>query len=315
MSHAGAAGREARIPPRLAALLAIVFWGISFVATKAALREIHPITLVFTRFAIGTTLLVGTLAARRRPLVPPLDSWGALALMGFIGVFVHMLLQSYGIALTSAVNAGWIIGLIPIWSAVLAALFLRERFGPAKVGGLALGFAGAALVVTRGRIAGGLLALPETRGDLLMLVSTLNWAIYTAYGSAVLKRLGSLRATAGSMFLGWLMLAPLFLWTRGWRDYAALSPAGIGAVLFLGVGASGLGYLFWFGALEQVETSRVAAFLYLEPLVTLITAMLLLGERVGLATLAGGLLVLAGVALVQRAPATPARAPGPDSSS
>jgi drug/metabolite transporter (DMT)-like permease len=304
------------VRPRLAALLAIVLWGISFVATKAALREIPPITLVFTRFGIGTALLVATLAARRRPLVPPRDSWGPLALMGFVGVFVHMLLQSYGIALTSAVNAGWIIGLIPIWSAVIAALFLGERFGPAKLGGLALGFAGAALVVTRGHLAGGLLALPQTRGDLLMLVSTLNWALYTALGRGPLRRLGSLRATAGSMFLGWLMLAAPFLWTRGWRDYAALTPAGLGAVLFLGVGASGLGYLFWFGALERIETSRVAAFLYLEPLVTLAAAMLLLREPVGAATLVGGALVLAGVALVQRAPGTtmPATAGGPAAS-
>ena len=105
------------------------------------------------------------------------------------------------------------------------------------------------------------------------------------------------------MFLGWLMLAPLFLHAGGWREYPALSGAGLAAVLFLGIGASGLGYLFWYGALERVETSRVAAFLYLEPLVTLVAAMALLHEPVGVATLAGGLLVLAGVALVQRAPA------------
>lgn len=301
-----------RMRPRVAAFLAIVLWGISFVATKAALRELHPVTLIFTRFALGTALLVGTLAARRRPLVPPLDAWGPLALMGFLGVFVHQLLQSFGIGMTTAVQAGWMIGLIPIWSALLAALFLRERFGPAKLGGLALGFAGAALVVTRGRLSAGLLALPQTRGDLLMLASTLNWAVYTALSHRTLRRLGSLRATAGSMFLGWLMLAPLYLGRQGWREYAALSPAGVVAVLFLGIGASGLGYLFWFGALERVETSRVAAFLYLEPLVTLVTAMLLLGESVGLATLVGGVLVLAGVALVQRAPAaTPAPRGGP----
>ena len=53
-------------------------------------------------------------------------------------------------------------------------------------------------------------------------------------------------------------------------------------MLYLGIGASGLGYLFWCGALERVETSRVAAFLYLEPLVTLVAAMALLHEPVGL---------------------------------
>lgn len=291
------------MPPRLAALVAVVLWGLSFVATRIVLRELPPVPLVFARFGLGAALLAGVLAARGRPLVPPRREWPALAWLGFVGIFVHQLLQSHALTLTTAVRTGWLIGVVPIWSALLAALFLRERFGAAKVAGLALGFAGAMLVVTRGRVAGGLLALPGTRGDLLILASTVNWAVYTVLSRGPLARLGSLRATAGSMFLGWLMLGALMLDPAAWRGYAALSPAGWGALLFLGLGPAGLGYLLWFGALERIETSRVAAFLYLEPLVTLAAAVALLGEEVGLATVAGGLLVLAGVALVQRAPA------------
>jgi len=295
------------MPPRLGALIAIVLWGLSFVATRLALREISPVTLIFTRFALGTALLVATVLVRRRPLVPPPASWPMLALMGFVGIFFHQLLQSYGLTMTTAVRTGWLIGLIPIWSALLAGLFLGERFGAVKVVGLAIGFAGAVVVMARGRIGPGFLALPGTRGDLLILVSTLNWAVYSAIGHGTIRRLGSLRATTGAMFLGWLMLAPLFLHAAGWREYPALSGAGIAAVLFLGLGASGLGYLFWYGALEKIETTRVAAFLYLEPLVTLAAAMALLGEEVHAATIAGGLMVLGGVALVQRAPG-PAKA-------
>ena len=229
--------------------------------------------------------------------------------MGFVGVAFHQVLQAFGIRLTTAVHAGWIVGLIPIWSAVLAAWFLRERFGAAKVAGLALGFAGAALVVSRGRPAAGLLALPATRGDLLMFASTFNWAVYTTLGHGTIRRLGSLRATAGAMFLGGLDAAPAVPLAREAGGSTRRSrPPGSAAVLYLGIGASGLGYLFWYGALEQVETSRVAAFLYLEPLVTLVTAMALLREPVGAATVAGGLMVLAGVALVQRAPAGGPRA-------
>jgi drug/metabolite transporter (DMT)-like permease len=103
------------------------------------------------------------------------------------------------------------------------------------------------------------------------------------------------------MFLGWVMLAPLFVWGAGWREYGQLSAAGWAAVLFLGIACSGLGYLFWYGALEKVEASQVAALLYLEPLVTLGAAAALLGEPIRLVTVAGGALVLAGVLLVQRA--------------
>ena len=289
------------LSPRLGALLAVVFWGVSFVATKAALREVAPITLIFTRFALGALLLVVLVRARGEEMVPPRETWRGLALMGFVGVFVHQLVQSYALTLTTAVNSGWLVGLTPVWSAVLAAALLHERFGPQKLAGLVLGFAGAALVVTQGRLDRGVLALPATRGDLLMLASTLNWAVYTVLGHGVLRRLGAARATAGAMVLGWAMLAPLFLWTRGWRDYAALSATGWAAVLFLGILCSGVGYLFWYGALEKVDASRVAALLYLEPLVTVAAAAALLGEPVRVVTAVGGGLVLAGVLLVQRA--------------
>jgi len=286
--------------PRLQAFLAIVLWGISFVATRLALREVQPVTLIFTRFALGVALLYAVLASRRVPLLPPRSSWGALALMGFVGIFVHQLLQSYALTMTTAVRTGWLIGIIPIWSALLAALFLHERFGAGKIAGLALGFLGAALVVTRGRLEPGLLALPSTRGDLLILVSTINWAVYTVLGHETIRRLGSLRATAGTMLAGWLMLTPWFVGAEGWRELAHVTAVGWWAILFLGVGCSGLAYWFWYGALERVETSQVAAFLYLEPLVTVAAAVPLLGEKVGWSTAVGGMIVLAGVALVQR---------------
>src|SRR2546425_717097 len=197
------------MPPRLGAFLAIVFWGLSFVATKAALRELSPITLIATRFALGLALLL-------------------------------VLLRAQG-----------------------------------------------------GRLGAAGLAVPATRGDLLILVSTLNWAIYTVLGHPVLKRLGATRATAGALLFGWLMLLPLFVVRGGWREYAGLSTAGWGAVLFLGIACSGLGYLFWYGALEKVPASAVSALLYLEPLVTLAAGGALLAEAVHLPTVAGGRLGLA----------------------
>jgi drug/metabolite transporter (DMT)-like permease len=258
-----------------------------------------PVTLVFTRFALGTALLFALLAVRRRMVAPPRDAWPALAAMGFIGVFVHQMLQAHGLALTTAVHAGWLIGLTPIWSALLAAMFLRERFGARKIAGLLVGFAGALFVVTRGDLSRASLALPSTRGDFLILVSTVNWAIYTIFGRRTLGRLGSARATAFAMLAGWSMLAPVFAVRSGWTEYASLSAATWGALLFLGIGCSGLGYLFWYAALEKLETSRVAAFLYIEPLVTLLAAAVLLREPIQAPTIAGGLLVLGGVFLVQ----------------
>ena len=288
------------MPPRLGVLLAILFWGVSFVATRAVVEQISPVTLIFSRAALGSLLLIAILTARGRPWLPPRSAWGSLALMGFVGVAFHQLLQAYALQLTTAVNTGWLIGLTPVWSAILAAIHLRERFPPRKLLGLTLGFVGAVLVVTRGQLSSGVLGLPSTRGDLMILASTINWAVYTVIGHAALKRLGSLVATTCAMIVGWVLLTGPFLYTRAWGDFARLDGVGWAAVLFLGICCSGLGYLWWYGALERIEASRVAAFLYLEPLVTLLAAVLLLGETVTATTIVGGLLLVGGVALVER---------------
>src|SRR5688500_11808022 len=139
---------RSRIVARLAALGAVTIWGISFVATKAALVELSPITLIFTRFALGTAVLWAILAVRRESRSIPRAEWPMLVLMGFVGIFVHQMLQAYGLSLTTAVRTGWLIGLIPIWSAVLGALVLGDGFGARKVAGLMLGAAGAVVLMT-----------------------------------------------------------------------------------------------------------------------------------------------------------------------
>ncbi|HKH83305.1 MAG TPA: DMT family transporter [Gemmatimonadales bacterium] len=285
---------------RLASFTAIVMWGISFVATKAALHEISPVTLIFTRFALGLVVLFLILTLRREPLILPRSTWPTLAAMGFVGIFVHQMLQAHALTLTTAIRTGWLIGLTPIWSALLAAVFLRESFGPRKLFGLFLGAAGAVVVISRGEISPRVLTLPATRGDLLILMSTVTWAIYTVLGRTTLQRLGSVRATTATMFAGWVMMIPFFISGAGWQQYQHLSSAVLTAIIFLGVGCSSLGYLFWYAALERLDTSQVAAFLYIEPLITLLAAVALLGESVSPTTIVGGIMVLLGVLTVQK---------------
>jgi drug/metabolite transporter (DMT)-like permease len=286
--------------PLVGALLAVLFWGVSFVATKAVVREISPFALILLRAALGSALMLAVLAARRAALFPPRALWPMLGLMGFVGVAFHQLLQAFALRLTSAVHTGWLIGLTPIWAAVLARMFLGERLSRPRVLGLTIGFLGAAVVVTGGRWDAALLGLPSTRGDLLVLLSTLNWAFYSVLGRGVIRDLGAARATAGAMLAGLVLLLPTVLVPGAIAGLSALSATGWVAVLFLGICCSGLGYLFWYRALERMEASRVGALLYLEPLVTLAAGAILLGEPIRPATVAGGLLLLAGVGLVQR---------------
>lgn len=285
---------------RALALLAIMFWGISFVATKIALRELAPVPLIVGRFAIGLVILVAIVIFVGKRRLPAARDWPELVLLGFLGVFVHQLLQANALRTASAVNTGWLIGITPIWSAILAVLFLGERLSPVRVTGFLIGFAGALLVVTGGRFDASVIGLPSTQGDFLILASTFNWAVCTVLSRRALARHGALVTTTAGMIAGWLMLLPIFALESGPAAFAGLSRSTWVAVLFLGILCSGLGYLFWYGALEKLGASSVSAFLYLEPLVTLAAAALLLGESVRLPTVIGGLLVLLGVVLAQR---------------
>jgi drug/metabolite transporter (DMT)-like permease len=156
------------------------------------------------------------------------------------------------------------------------------------------------LVVTRGESLGTLLALPSTRGDTLTLASTASWALYTVHGRRVFARRDPTILTAHLLLAATLALGALFVWARGWQELPGLSTTGWLCLVYLGLGCSGLGFLLYSAALEHLEASRVAAFIYLEPLVAQALAGPLLGEPFTAAVAAGGAAILAGVYLVSR---------------
>ena len=254
--------------------------------------------IVFVRTLLGTAVLVAIALVRGHSLRVPRSNYLSLFLAGALGVFLHQLLQAHALTLTTAVRTGWLISVIPIWSTILALLFLGERLWLLKCGGLAIGFCGVLLLITGGNLDG--LLLPRTTGDLLILSSTINWAIYPVLGRRVVERVNPIVATTLIFCVGLALLLPSAHAADVWPEYDGLSALGMAAILFLGIGCSGIAYLLWCEALKRASTSSVASLLYLEPLVTLSGAIVLLSEEVTVATLCGGLLVLVGVYFVQR---------------
>ena len=287
--------------------LAVLFWGASFVATKVAVQQISPLAVIVLRFALGWNVLM-LICLKRRQIVriKGRDLLG-LALLGLNGITVHQLLQANGLVTTSATNSGWIVALIPIFTALLAWLLARESFGMLKVIGLCVASVGALLVISRGSLTGGLSGLLRvaTVGDALMLLSAPNWALFTVLSK---KMMGTKYPPALMMTyvmgFGWMMVLPLFAAQRGWTQISGLSVEGWASVLFLGLACSGLAYVFWYDALIEAGASQVASFLYLEPIVTVVVAATWIGEPVTWATLIGGGIILLGVWLVNRPAAT-----------
>jgi len=284
----------------LKVLAAIALWGGSFVATKIALRELSPLAIIAARFGLGLAFLLALLAWRRQTRLADRGDLAWLALLGVIGVTVHQLLQSVGLLTTTATNSGWMIALIPVFTAVLARLMLGEPFGRHKVLGLAAASAGALVVAARGFDLRGLVANPAP-GDGLMLLSAANMALFTTWSKRVIGRYPPAVTMTHVLAFGWLASLPLAAVDLGWQALPSLTAGGWWSLVFLGVGCSGVAYAFWYDALAETDASALASFQYIQPIVTLAVANRVLGEPVTPAVVAGGAAILAGVWLVNRA--------------
>jgi drug/metabolite transporter (DMT)-like permease len=282
------------------ALVSVVIWGASFAATKAVLAELSVETLVFARAVLGTVLVAGLLAVRGEFVRVRRRDVGALVALSLVGNVLPQWLQGQALLRSTAASTAWLVALSPIVTAVLARWLLGERLA-GKAPGIAVAFLGTLLVVGGGRSLAATMALPSTRGDVLTLVSTVSWALYTIYGRRFVAGYPAAVAMVHLLAVSVLVFLPGFVARAGWQELAALSPAGWAGALFLGLGCSGLGFTLWYAALEAMDASQVAAFIYIEPLVTQVLARVMLGEPFDPATLLGGAAILLGVYLVSRA--------------
>jgi len=301
-SHFTVSSERPRFIPILKALTAVIVWGASFIATKVVLADISPPVLVWLRFAIGFGIL-GVVVAGRGELawVEPREL-AYFALLGLLGVTLHQWLQSNGLMTAQASTTAWIVSTSPVFIAILGFLVLGERIGLLRATGIGLAALGVLLVVGKGRFdslwTGGF----GTPGDRLILFSAPNWAVFSVLSRRGLRRHPAARMMFYVMGLGWLLTTPLLRGGPGLGEVAHLTRAGWAGLAFLGVFCSGVAYVFWYDALRVMPASHVGALLYLEPLVTIIVARLVLGEVISSASLAGGALILFGVWVVDRRP-------------
>lgn len=293
---------RSRVGAIVAVLFAVVVWGASFIATKIAVSEVAPVTVVWLRFGMGVVVLGVVVLARRQVSLPPRGDLAYFAVLGFLGIAFHQWLQSNGLVTSQASTSSWIVASTPVFMAILGWLLLGERLRPLAILGIAVAAFGVLVVATRGdlsSLASGRLGAP---GDWLIVLSSPNWAVFSILSRRGLRRYPSAGMLFWVMTAGWLLTSILFLAGPGPEDILRLSARGWVAVVFLGVLCSGLAYVFWYDALSLLPSSQVGSFLYLEPLVTVGIAAAMLGERLTAVTLAGGLAILFGVWMVSLRP-------------
>jgi len=286
-------------PTAIIALLAVmVVWGSTFVVTKGAIAEWPPLTMAFIRVSIGTLVLapiaIPRLSAARASL-----PWGRIWAMAAVGVALYYVVFNSSLQYTSASQGALVQSSIPAVTALIAVLWLREPASRTRVFGIALSIIGVVIVFAGGNTETSSAAPSPVLGNLLMFASVICWGFYTSLAKRVAE-FDAIVVTTLVTALGALMLLPLSL-IEVWGH--ALPHPGLNAwlgVAYLGVFASGAGYLLYNFALKQMAASQVGVFTNLIPIVGVLTGVIALGEPLAWQAIVGGVIVMVGVWITSR---------------
>jgi len=283
-----------------AAAAAVSIWGVSFIATKIALREAGPLLVVWIRFGVGVLVLGIIVALRREFTTPSVRDLGQFTVLGLIGITLHQWLQSTGLTTAQASTTAWIVSASPIFIALLGWSFLREPMDRARILGIVIAASGVLLVVSRGDVPSLVTSPLDAPGDLLVLCSAVTWALFSVLSRRALTHHPPSRLLFFVMLSGWILTSILMVLTDQLGPEISLTRQGLLALFFLGVFCSGIAYILWYDALRHLPASQVGSLLFMEPLITVGAAAIVLGETITASSLFGGGMVLAGVWLVTR---------------
>ncbi len=277
-----------------------VCWGGAFVAAKFVVLELHPTVAAALRFTLAFLVLLVFLIARegKQAWVHPKEwllLWGA----ALTGIAFYNILFFTGLIYTSPVNGSLLVATGPVITTIISGVFLKEAISNKQIAGLILSIIGVIIIISRGSL-GTLLSLNFNHGDLLMAAAVFGWSLYTLIGKATAKRWSSLLTTTYACGLGALILWVSALPQLGQVQWQEISIITIGAVAFLAIFASAIGFVFWYEGIASIGPSRAAIFQNLVPAFSATFSYFLLKESLMLFHWFGAGMILYGVYLANK---------------
>ncbi len=281
----------------LAALFTILVWGTTFVSTKVLLAAFSPIDILVFRFTIGFIALILVYPKRLRIS----DKRQELLFMaaGLAGVTLYFLLENIALTYTYASNVGVIITMAPFFTAFFARFFLAEEdFKVNFMIGFIAALSGVFLISFN---ATTVLQL-NPKGDVLALVAAGLWAIYVVLTKKI-SALGyhTIQTTRRIFFYGILFMIPLLpFFGFSWNLARFSQPIYLINMLFLGVFASAVCFVTWNLAVKRLGATKTSVYIYLVPVITVVTAVMVLGEKMTLVSVVGILLTILGLLISEK---------------
>lgn len=254
----------------------VLIWGVNFIVLKAALTEIAPLALNALRFGAAAACVTLIAMVRGAP-APPREAVARLALLGFLGNTIYQLGFIEGIARTRVGNAALLMAAVPVQTAVASHLIGHERLRGRDVIGLLLSTAGIAAIVLGGGKAVGFGS--TLAGDLMILGSTVCWTFYTIGTKPLADRYGAITVTAWTMGFGAVPLVLLAVPAITAQAWGPVSLKAWSGVAFSALGALVVAYLIWNIGLRRLGAARTAIYSNFTPVVAMLAAWAILGER------------------------------------
>ena len=281
--------------PYLAILAAVVFWGLSFVASKIALETIPIFTLIFIRFGLAAVLFTAIWTKTGFPRLVKKD-WIKMSLLSFFEPGLYFLFETTGLSLTSAPKVSLIIATIPVFVLVFAVFFLKEKASFLNLSGVAVSLMGIGILVAGGKEIHWSFS-GEMLGDILIFGAVIAATIYIIMARDLGLTHSALTITGLQSVFAALLYLPAFIWEFPQVQWQALTSHSLWALMYLVIFATCAAFFCWNFSLTKIRASSASVFLNGIPVVTAIAALILLKESLNTAQMGGGALVLVGVYL------------------
>jgi len=277
-------------------MLAAVFWGANYAATKYAAEFMPPLLVVAFRFTVGGILMFCLL----RTLEPgdrlTLKDLVPVAGLGCLYVAIGQGTFTFGIHLTSAANTGLIFATSPVWGLLLGTMLGLERPTWRGILGVSLSILGVGIVFNEGLSAES----ASLAGDLLILLSAMVFGAYTVLSMSMLTRYSPLAVATYSLLFGSLTVMLFSAPYLPGLDWARVGIGAWAAVIFSGVFATAFAFSAWQMGISRIGANRVLVYQYLITLTGVASGIIFFGEALGIAKLVGGAVILVGVYLARR---------------
>lgn len=284
--------RKNEITGHILANVTIIIWGTTFISTKILLKTMTPIEILFIRFVIGWIALI--LVHPRRLKIQNRKQEVYFAGAGLCGITLYFLLENIALTYTFASNVGVIISVAPFFTALCAHFFLKEeKLKPQFFVGFLIALVGIFLMSYQGA---SVLKL-NPMGDLLAVLAAFVWALYSILTKKISGfQYNTVQATRRIFFYGLFFMIPaLFIFQFEPNVTILLKPINLFNMVFLGLGASAACFATWNWAVKILGAVKTSVYIYLVPVVTIITSILILHEKITGMGVVGVGLTLAGL--------------------